>query len=103
MLRRAIQRRPYEWEFLLAPVLQAYRSTVFEDTGFTPYSLAFGREMRLPIDFGTPMPEPPRYVRTLAAELAEDLEWSYKVARETLGHAHMRAENRYNESVVERA
>ena len=59
MLRRAVQKRPYDWEPLLSPVLQAYRSTISEATGFTPYRLTFGREMRLPIDLGTPLSEPP--------------------------------------------
>ena len=64
--------------------------------------------MRLPIDFTkidiliSPLPEPFRDIRTFAAELAEDLEWSYKVAREIIGHGHKRAESRYNERVVER-
>ena len=70
---------------------------------FTPYRLAFGREMRLQVDLGTPLLAPPRDVRIFAAELAEDLEWSYKVAGETIEHGHKRAENRYNERVVERA
>ena len=39
MLRRAVQKKPYEWEPLLAPVLQASRSTVSEAIGFTPYRL----------------------------------------------------------------
>ena len=103
MLRRAVQRRPYEKESLLAQVLQSYRSTVSEATAFTPYRLAFGREMRLLVDLGTPLPEPPRDVRTFAAEPAEELEWSYKVACETIGHGHKRAENCYNERVVESA
>ena len=59
--------------------------------------------MRLPVDVGTPMPKPPRDVRTFAADLAENLEWSYKVAREVIGHGHRRAESRYNESIEERA
>ena len=59
--------------------------------------------MRLPVDLGSPLPEPPRDVRTFAAELAEDLEWSYKVAREIIEHGHKRAESRYNERVVEHA
>ena len=59
--------------------------------------------MRLPIDIGSPLPLPPRDVRSFAIELAEDLEWSYKVAREIIGHGHKRAESRYNERVVERA
>ena len=81
MLRRAVQKLPYDWEPLLAPVLQAYRSTILESTSFTPYRLAFGREMLLPIDFGEPLPEPPRYIRTLAIEIAEDLEWCYRIAK----------------------
>ena len=103
MLRRAVQKRPFDWEPLLALVLQSYRSKISETTGFTPYRLAFGREMRLPVDIGTPLPEPPRDVQTVAADLAEDLEWSFKVAREVIGHGHRRVENRYNERVVERA
>ena len=63
-------------EPLLAPVLQSYRSTVSEATGFTPYRLAFGRKMRLPVYLGMPLPEPPRDLDTFSSELAEDLEWS---------------------------
>ena len=74
MLRRAVQCRPYDWESLLALVLQSYRSTVSEGTGFTPFRLAFGRTMPLPIDLGSLLPEPPRDVRTFADELAENLE-----------------------------
>ena len=59
MLHRAVQKRPYDWKPLLAPVLQAYRSTISETTGFTPDKLAFGREMCLPIDFEALQPEPP--------------------------------------------
>ena len=101
MLLRAVEKRPYDWEPLLSPVLQVYRSTVSESTGFTPYRLVFGREMRLPIDFGSPLPEPPRDIRRLAVKLTEDLEWAYKLARETIGQGHRKAENRFNERVVE--
>ena len=81
MLRRAVQKRPYDWEPLVAPVLQAYRSTISESTGSTLYKLAFGREMRLPIDFKAPLPEPPQDIRTLASEIAKDLEWCYRIAK----------------------
>ena len=100
MLRRAVMKRPYDWEPLLPTVLQAYRSSITESTGFTPFRLEFGREMRLPIDLGSPTPDPPREIRTFAAELAEDLEWSYRVAREVIGLGHRRAETRYYERVV---
>ena len=51
--------------------------------------------MRLLVDLGMPLPEPPSDLRTLASELAEDLEWSYRVAREVIGHGHKSAETRY--------
>ena len=37
MQQRAVQKRPYDWEPLLSPVLQEYRSTISEETIFTPY------------------------------------------------------------------
>ena len=80
MLRRAVQRRPYDWKPLLPAVLQVYRSTPFEATGFTPHRLDFGREMRLPIDIGMPLPKLPRNILTFATNLVEDLKWSYSVA-----------------------
>ena len=85
---------------MLPAVQQAYRSSIREATGFTPRRLAFGSEMKLPVELGTPLPDPPRDARTLAAEIAEDLEWSYRVAREVTEFNHKRAENRYNERVV---
>ena len=50
MLRLAVQMRPYNSEPMLAPVLHAYRSKVLKATGFTPFRLTFGSEMRLPVD-----------------------------------------------------
>ena len=58
--------------------------------------------MRLPIDVGTPLPEPPRDIRTFANNLVEDLEWSYGVAREVSGLQNRRSESCYNERVVEK-
>ena len=76
--------------------------TPSESTGFTPARLVFGREMRLPVDIGTPLPELPRDIHTYANILSEDLEWAYKVAREVIGTQHKCAETRYNDHVVER-
>ena len=102
MLRSAVRKRLYYWEPLLASVLQAYRSTVSEATSITPHRLDLGREMCLPIDLGTPLPDQPRDIRTFAAEIADDLGWSYRIAKETIGLGHRRAETRYNERAVEK-
>lgn len=81
-------------------MLQAYRLSVSEATGFRLYRLVFAREMRLPVNLGTPLPEPPRDIRTYAAEPDKDLDYSYKVARNVISHGHCRAEYRYSEHVV---
>ena len=74
MLRRAVQKRPYDLESMLPAVHHAYRSTISEATGFTPGRHAFGSEMRLLVDLENPLPDPPHDTKTLAAELAEDFE-----------------------------
>ena len=43
-----------DWEDLLPAVMMAYRSSVHESTGFSPYRLMFGEECTLPMDIGLP-------------------------------------------------
>ena len=43
-----------EWDDLLPLVMIAYRSSVHESTGFSPYRLMFGEECTLPMDIGLP-------------------------------------------------
>ena len=50
--------------------------------------------MRLSVDLGTPLPKPPREGRCYTAELAEELEWSNKVARKVIMHSHTLADKR---------
>ena len=38
------------WDVDLGIILMAYRSAVRSSTGYTPYILLHGREMRLPLD-----------------------------------------------------
>ena len=50
MLRKATTGLPDDLEKLLPAVLMAYRSTPSVTTGYTPFYLVFGREMRLGVD-----------------------------------------------------
>ena len=56
MLSMAVQQDEHGWDLLLPPVMLAYRTSVQETTGTTPFSLMFGLEPRLPEDimFGIP-------------------------------------------------
>ena len=58
--------------------------------------------MRLPIDLGTALPEPPQDIRTMAVEVAENLEWSYQMAREIISFENRRAYSQYNERMLEK-
>ena len=50
LLRKLTQNDKVEWDKSLLFVLWAYRGTVHATTGFSPYKLLFGREMRMPLD-----------------------------------------------------
>ena len=65
MLRNALHDNPGRWEETLPSELMAYRSTPADPTGFSPYRLVFGSEMRLGVDYGTPFPEPPVRMSTM--------------------------------------
>ena len=41
--------------------------------------------MSLPNEFGTPLPEPTQDIRSMAAEVAENLKWSCQIARDIIG------------------
>ena len=47
-----------DWDDLLLAVMMAYRSSVHESTGFSPYRLMFGEECTLPMDTGLPRQDP---------------------------------------------
>ena len=47
-----------DWDDLLLAVMMAYRSSVHESTGFSPYRFMFGEECTLPMDVGLPRWEP---------------------------------------------
>ena len=59
MLSMAVQQDEHGWDLLLPPVMLAYRTSVQETTGITPFSLMFEREPCLPEDimFGIPAEE----------------------------------------------
>lgn len=101
MFRRVVQRRPFNWKPLRAPVLQTYQSTISESSGDITYILAVGCEMLLPIDFGARLPKPPKDIQTLAIKIAKQSKVVLSTRKNITGFNHCRAENRYNKRTVQ--
>eukprot|EP00253_Pinus_taeda_P012164 PITA_12164 len=54
MLQRTIVMHKSNWHFMLFPALWAYRTSVKDATGFTPFQLVYGLEATLPIECEIP-------------------------------------------------
>jgi len=86
MLSIVAKDREQDWDLHLPLVMMAYRTSVQESTGATPFSLMFGREARLPIDvmFGPPPGEESTSSSQYAFLLRQRLESSYHRVRTQL-------------------
>ena len=85
------------WDSYLPLLMFAYRTSVQESTGCTPYQLVFGREVRLPIDvmFGLP-PHYPTELNKYAMGLRLRLDRAYRQVREYLGLQQIRQKVHYD-------
>eukprot|EP00253_Pinus_taeda_P034168 PITA_34168 len=50
MLQRTVGMHKFNWHLMLFPALWAYRTSVKDATGFTPFQLVYGLEATLPIE-----------------------------------------------------
>ena len=79
-----------DWDDLLPPVMMAYRSSVHESTGFSPYRRMFGEECMFPMDIGMPhqYPDPVEDVASPYAVWVKDsLEVAFDQVRRHSGQA----------------
>ncbi|KAL5500047.1 hypothetical protein EMCRGX_G011541 [Ephydatia muelleri] len=86
------------WDLCIPAVMLAYRTSVQESTGCTPYFLLFGREARLPVDvmFGLPPNVPPQPVHQYSKDLRARLDTAYERVRERLGWRQRRQKMVYD-------
>ena len=86
------------WDSYIPLLMFAYRTSVQESTGCTPYQLVFGREVRLPIDvmFGLPPHDPPTEINKYAMGLRLRLDRAYRQVREYMGLQQRRQKVHYD-------
>ena len=90
---------------LLPPVMMAYRLSVHESTGFSPYRLMFGEECMLPMDIGLPRQQPDLaedVSSPYAVWVKDSLEAAFDQVRRHWGQAMQRQKRLYDQRAVRR-
>ena len=98
MLAKTVDKNQGNWSDLLPYVMFAYRTSVHESTGYTPYFLLFGHEVTLPVDLQFPPPENlswPDYHEFVAATRLK-FQTAYEEAREHMNGQQKRQHALYN-------
>ena len=94
-----------DWDDLLPAVMMAYRSSVHESTGFSPYRLMFGEECTLPMDIGLPteqLQSPQEITSPYAVWVRDALEEAYEQVRLHSGQVVQRQKRLYDRRAVKR-
>jgi len=100
LLAKWVANNQRDWDVKLPAVAFAYRTSVQQTTGFTPFSLMFGREARIPADlvYGTPPTGDGHFdsVVDFVASQQTELRKAFELVRQHLGTAAVRRKNSYD-------
>ena len=94
-----------DWDDLSPAVMMAYRSSVHESTGFSPYRLMFGEECTLPMDIGLPteqLQSSDEITSPYAVWVRDALEEAYEQVRLHSGQVVQRQKRLYDRMAVKR-
>ena len=90
---------PADWDKQLSLVAMAYNTSVHDSTGYTPFFLTHGQEMRLPTDLMIPVPVSDRvgnFTTRFAKTLEETLFTAFRIADNFLDGARKRQKHEYD-------
>ena len=100
MLATTVKECPLQWESHLKKVCFAYNTSIQATTGFTPFSLVFGRQARIPIDVMFPTNKPEATTHSeFATALRKTLESAYELVRKKTGMGHARQKEYYDQKI----
>lgn len=98
MIAKWVSQNQRNWDQTLPAVAFAYRTSVQESTGFTPFFLMHGREARIPADlvYGLPPSDSPTHYSEFALEQQTLFHEAFEVTRQNLGSAARRRKRQYD-------
>ena len=105
MLAMFASKNREDWDDLLPAVMMAYRSSVHESTGLSPYRLMFGEGCTLPMDIGLPKQQsdlPDSITSPYAIWVRDALEVAYDQVRKHSGQAVQRQKRLYDRRAAKR-
>jgi hypothetical protein len=98
MLAKWISSNQRDWDDKLPAVAFAYRTSIHDTTGFTPYYLLHGREARAPADlvYGTAVDATNETYCDFVEQREDTMRRAYELVREHLGVMAERRKDRYD-------
>ncbi|XP_077508305.1 uncharacterized protein LOC144119604 [Amblyomma americanum] len=102
MLRRMCAEQPKDWDRFIEPLLFAYREVAQASTGFSPFELLYGRNVRGPLAIlrelwtGSRIEEEVKTAYEYVIDLKERLETTCQIAHEALTQAGERYKAYYD-------
>ena len=99
MLASSGAQQSHEWENYLRPLCMAYNSSINPTTGYSPFFLMFGRQVRMPVDVMYGQPHEGESPPTHAATLRDRLEMAYRCVRKRMGYKLDRQKEFYDRKV----
>ena len=100
MLAKTVSDNQKDWDQHIPKLMFAYRTTIHESTGYTPFHVTFGRSPVLPVDImigaGIKQKEATVTVPQFVRDLHSSLKTVYSQVREGIKAAHHRNKTRYD-------
>ncbi len=85
------------WPDILPGIMMAYRKTLHSSTGFSPFYMLFGREMRAPIDIGlAPREDAPKSTREYIQGVIQNIKTAHEVAKINIEQTQQQYKNQYD-------
>ena len=90
-----------EWQEWVSAMTHAYNCTISKTTGFAPYFLMFGRELKIPIDIELNLPTKREEggAKTYVDRLKQKLEWAFAKAQGNI-QRDMKARKKFHDKTL---